>query len=80
MTLGRLQPVDTPETVGQRGPETSDLVVLIVNFLLQGAHSVPQHLVLVLDHIVAGGHAGRGDGDGRSWHEEAMVLDWDDGL
>merc|ERR1719242_2465771 len=81
MTLGDLQPVDTPETVGQCCPETSDLVVLIINFLLQGAHPVSQHLVLVLNHIVAGGHAGGGDGDGRGRHEEAsMMFCWYDGL
>ena len=80
MALGRLQPVDPAETVGQRGPQTSDLVVLVVDFLLQGAHPVSQHLVLVLNHVVAGRHAGGGDGHRRGRHEKTMVLSWDDGL
>ena len=68
--LVELQPVDAAQTVCEGGAETRDLVVLVVHLLLQRAHSVPQHLVLVLDHVVTGGHAGGGDAEGGGGHHQ----------
>ena len=39
VALAELQTIDPPETVRQRGAETRDLVILVINLLLQSAHS-----------------------------------------
>ena len=39
VSLAKLQPIDASEAVSQGGAETRDLVILIINLLLQSAHS-----------------------------------------
>ena len=39
VSLAELQPVDASETVRQGGAEASDLVILVVDLLLESAHS-----------------------------------------
>ena len=51
-TFSGFQLVDPPEGVSQGCPEAGDLIVLVVNLLLQVGNTVPQGLVLVLDHVI----------------------------
>ncbi len=75
MALVRLKAVDAAQTVGERGAQARDLVVLVVDALLQVRHAIAQHLVLVLDHVVAGGgHARCRYRDRRGGHHQQAAA------
>lgn len=51
-TFAGLERVDATKGVGQGSPQTSDLVVLVVDSPFQVGHPVPQGLVFMLNHVI----------------------------
>lgn len=50
--LSGFESVDASQRVGQRRPETRDLVVLVVHAFFEVGDAIAKRLVLVFDHIV----------------------------